>query len=401
LNVLFLNHTSEISGAERSLLDLLAALPGSVRATVASPPGELQNAIADLGIPTSTITGTAGSLRLHPLHTPRALAEMAVAAWQLRGIARRQHAELVHANSIRAGIIAGLARLQRAATVVHVRDCLPPGPAATATMRLIAATATTVIANSRYTADWVRASAPRARPRVVYNALDLERWNPARIDRSAVRASLGAAGDRGLLLGVVAQLTPWKGQDTAIEALKLLRDDGVDAQLLLIGSIRFRDPATRFDNEAYVRRLRELVSGAQLEDRVCWLGEREDVPDLIGALDVLLLPSWQEPFGRALMEAMAMGVPVIATEVGGPPELIENGLEGILLPPRVPSAWARAIGTLAGDPTLRAKMGGAGRDRVEQAFTIDRHVSAMIELYDGALAASRLPRSGDGQPSNA
>jgi glycosyltransferase involved in cell wall biosynthesis len=401
LNVLFLNHTSEVSGAERSLLDLLAALPASVRATAASPPGQLQTAIADLGIPTSTITGTAGSLRLHPLHTPRALAEMAFAARQLRGIARRQGAQLVHANSIRAGIIAGLAHLPRAATVVHVRDCLPPGPPATATMRLIAATATTVVANSRYTADCVRASAPRARPRVVYNAVDLERWSPARVDRGAARASLGAPGERGLLLGVVAQLTPWKGQDTAIEALKLLRDDGVDAQLLLIGSIRFRDRATRFDNGAYVRRLRELVSAAQLEDRVCWLGEREDVPALMGALDVLLLPSWEEPFGRASIEAMAMGVPVIATEVGGPPEIIENGREGLLLPPRIPSAWARAIGTLAGDSTLRAKMGRAGRERVQQAFTIDHHVSAMIDLYSDTLAASRQARSEDRHASNA
>jgi glycosyltransferase involved in cell wall biosynthesis len=402
LNVLFLNHTSEISGAERSLLDLLAALPASVRATAACPPGELQDAIADLGIPTSTITGTAGSLRLHPLHTPRALAEMAFAAWQLRGIARRQRAELVHANSIRAGIIAGLARVPRAAKVVHVRDCLPPGPPTTATMRLIAASATTVVANSRYTAQWIRASAPRARPRVVYNGLDLERWSPASTDGTRTRDSLGAAGERGrLLLGVVAQLTPWKGQDTAIEALELLRDDGVDAQLLLIGSIKFRDRATRFDNEAYERRLRELVSVAGLEDRVCWLGEREDVTALTGSLDVLLLPSWQEPFGRALIEAMAMGVPVIATEVGGPPEIIEDGREGRLLPPGMPSAWARAIRTLAEDPTLRSKMGRAGRRRVEQAFTIEHHVGAMVELYGEALAASQLAAGDAGHGSDA
>ena len=73
----------------------------------------------------SPITGTSGSLRLHPLHTPRALAEMALAAAQLRGVARRQRSEIVHANSVRAGILAGLARAP-SATVVHVRDCLPP-----------------------------------------------------------------------------------------------------------------------------------------------------------------------------------------------------------------------------------------------------------------------------------
>ncbi len=127
-----------------------------------------------------------------------------------------------------------------------------------------------------------------------------------------------------MLLGVVAQLSPWKGQDTAIEALRILREQGVDAHLLLIGSAKFVARATRFDNEAYVAGLRARVARADLEDRVSWLGEREDVPELVRALDVLLLPSREEPFGRALIEAMALGVPVLATEVGGPPEIVRR-----------------------------------------------------------------------------
>src|SRR6202043_3471359 len=190
----------------------------------------------------------------------------------------------------------------------------------------------------RYTASSVRALAPDARLEVVYNAVDLERFDPERIDRAGARAALGDAGGR-LLLGVVAQLSPWKGQDTAIEALQLLCEQGVDAHLLLIGSAKFVARATRFDNEAYVARLRALVADAGIEDRVSWLGEREDVPDLMRALDVLLLPSWEEPFGRALIEAMALGVPVVSTSVGGPPEIVEDGREGFLVAPRDPAAW--------------------------------------------------------------
>ena len=136
-----------------------------------------------------------------------------------------------------------------------------------------------------------------------------------------------------MLLGVVAQLSPWKGQDTAIEALRLLREQGVDAHLLLIGSAKFVARATRFDNEAYVAALQQIVAAAGLEDRVSWLGEREDVPELVRALDVLLLPSHEEPFGRALLEAMALEVPVLATSVGGPPELIREGRDGLPGPP--------------------------------------------------------------------
>ncbi len=389
MNVLYVNHTGEVSGAERSLLGLLAALPDEVRPLVATPGGRLAEVLAGLDVPATPITGTAGSLRLHPLHTPQALVELSLAAAQVHRAARRHGAELVHANSIRAGIVLGLARLAPAATVVHVRDCLPAGAVSSATMRLIAATATTVVANSRYTAAAVRAAAPRARPEVVYNAVDLERWDPDRIDRARVRAGLGAAGTREVLLGVVAQLSPWKGQDTAIEALRLAHAEGLDAHLLLIGSAKFVARATRFDNEAYVAELRARIADAGLEDRVSWLGEREDVPELVRALDMLLLPSSEEPFGRALIEAMALRVPVLATNVGGPPEIVEDGREGYLLDPREPAAWARAIRRIAESPDRGVEMGLAGRRRVEQAFTVEHHVAAMLDVYERALARAR------------
>ncbi len=201
-----------------------------------------------------------------------------------------------------------------------MRDCLPPGPLATATLRLIAASATTVIANSRYTArlgasgGTGRAPGGRAQPGRS-GPLGSSPHRPC-----ARRARAWARWLRSrLLLGVVAQLSPWKGQDTAIEALRMLCEEGIDAHLLLIGSAKFVASATRFDNEAL--RARVCTSwwpAPASQERVSWLGEREDVPELVRALDVLLLPSWEEPFGRALIEAMALEVPVVATNVGGP-----------------------------------------------------------------------------------
>jgi L-malate glycosyltransferase len=385
MRVLYVNHTAEVSGAERSLLSLLGALGETVERRMACPCGRLSTAVEELGVPVSAIAGTAGSLRLHPLHTPRALAEMGVAALQVRRVARRERAEVVHANSIRAGIVLGLGRLTPTATIVHVRDCLPPGPVTSATMRLIAATATTVVANSHYTARSVLAAAPNARVEVVHNPVDLERWNPERIDRAAARAALGTAGERRVLLGVVAQLSPWKGQDTAIEALRLLLEEGVDAHLLLIGSAKFVARATRFDNEAYVAGLRARIAQAGLQERVSWLGEREDVPELVRALDVLLLPSSEEPFGRALIEAMALGVPVLATEVGGPPEILQDGREGYLLPPREPAAWAAAVRRIAQSPDRGAGMGLVGRHRVQATFTAQQHAAAILKVYERAV----------------
>jgi glycosyltransferase involved in cell wall biosynthesis len=387
VKVLYVSHTAVVSGAERSLLDLLGALPEGVQPLLASPRGRLSELAEQRGIATTAITGTAGSLRVHPLHTPRALLQMAIAARQVRRAAACHGADLVHANSIRAGIVLAFARLRGTPSIVHVRDCLPPGRVSRATLRLIAATATTIVANSRYTAASVRAAAPDARIDVVHNPVDLERFDPQTIDRAAARGRLGAAGESGrLLLGVVAQLSPWKGQDTAIEALGLLVGDGIDAHLLLVGSAKFVARSTRFDNEDYVAELRSLVEREGLGERVSWLGEREDVPEIVRALDVLLLPSWEEPFGRALIEAMALGVPVVATDVGGPREIVQDGRQGYLVAPREPAAWARAIARIAQAPDTASAMGRSGRERVHELFTIARHVHATLDLYERAIA---------------
>jgi glycosyltransferase involved in cell wall biosynthesis len=397
MKILYVSHTAVVSGAERSLIDLLDALAQRVDPLLATPDGRLQELAHEHGIATTPLTGTAGSLRLHPLHTPRALAEMTLTARQVRRAVTTAGSQLVHANSIRAGIVLGLARPRDTPTVVHVRDCLPPGRVSDATLRLVGATATTVVANSRYTADSVLAAAPRAHVEVVHNAVDLARFDPSRIDRAAARARLGEAlgiGDRPLL-GVVAQVTPWKGQETAIEALALLREQGVDADLLLVGSAKFVAASTRFANEDYVARLRALVASSALEDRVHWLGEREDVPEIIGALDVLLLPSWEEPFGRAVVEAMAMRVPVVATSVGGPREIVDDGREGRLVVPRDPRAWAAAIRAVLDAPERGAAMGRAGRERVERDFTFEQQARSMIEVY--RQAAGDLAKAG-GRP---
>lgn len=385
MRVLYVNHTAEVSGGERSLLSLLAALGSEVDPVVASPEGQLSQALAELGVPTSRITGTAGSLRLHPLHTPRTLAELFAASVQVRRAARRHGSELLHANSIRAGLVVALARTGTAPKVVHVRDCLPPGPLTTATMRTIAATARTIVANSRYTASSVLAAAPGAHVEVVHNPVDLALWDPSRIDRGAARTRLGRAGERAVLLGVVAQLSPWKGQDTAVEALRLLCEEGVDAHLLLIGSAKFIASATRFDNETYVASLKSRIAEVGLQDRVSWLGERDDVPELMRALDILLLPSREEPFGRAVIEAMALGVPVLATNVGGPPEIIEDGREGFLLPPLEPQAWAQAVRRILDSSDGGRSMGEAGRRRVREAFTAEHHARAILGVYERAL----------------
>ncbi len=131
--------------------------------------------------------------------------------------------------------------------------------------------------------------------------------------------------------------------------------------------------------------LHRLVAELGLERHVDFLGEREDVPAVLRALDLLLLPSWEEPFGRAVIEAMAMGTPVAATAVGGPAEIVRHGQDGLLLPPRDPESWAATLRPLAADPRLREKMGRCGRERAVADFGVDVHVKRVAAVYEQVL----------------
>lgn len=383
MRILYLNHTALISGAEHSLLTLLEGLPADVEPFLACPPGQLATAARAAAIPVIEVPGTDGSLKLHPWHTSRALVDLGRAALSVRAAARRIGADLIHANTIRAGLVASaVARVGGPPVVAHVRDRLPPGAVSDATLRALVRGARVVIANSRYTAS--RIPPGRAEVRVIPNPVNLDRFAPASGDSAATRSSLGI-DPSDFVLAVIGQITPWKGQDVAVQVAGELSGSTPPVRLLLAGSAKFTSTATRFDNRAYIGELRDLIAGLGLDDTVVFLGERDDVPDILAATDLVLVPSWEEPFGRAVIEAMAMGVPVIATDVGGPAEIIRDGIDGLLLPPRRPEVWAGAVRSLIAEPDRRREMGRRGREHAVARFGVERHVQAVLEAYERAL----------------
>jgi len=348
--VLFLNHTGLVGGAERCLLDLLAELDGDVEPLVACPPGPLLDEVSALGIARRRIIGTAGSLRLHPLGTPRALAELGATAAAVRLLASRRRIDLIHANSLRSALVACAARVAGGPPVAaFVHDVLPAGRAAEASARTVCSQASLLLANSAYAAKSFGIRDDDRRRSIVYNPIDLEAFDPARHPRARARRELGLDAD-DLVLAIVAQITPWKGQRDAIEILDALRAVRPDARLIVAGETKFVSRATRYDNRAYLSELHRLTDQRGLNDRVRWLGERSDVPAILAGADIVLAPSWQEPFGRIVVEAMAMGCLVAATAVGGPAEVVTDGVDGLLLAPREPGAWARVLAELLDKP---------------------------------------------------
>lgn len=392
LNVLYVSHTGHLGGAELSLLDLLTALPAEVRPALACPAaGPLAGRAAAAGVRTVPIAGTAGSLKVTPARTSRAAVELAVAAGQVARAAVRLRADVIHANSVRAGLAAVPAgRVTGRPVVVHVRDRLPRGRVADTSLKLAAAGRTVVLANSAYTADGVTEVVPGTAVRTVHNAVDLVRFDPAARDRDAARGALGLP-DGAFAAGVVGQITPWKGQLEAVDAVGALAGRYPELHLLVVGEAKFVDAATRYDNRAYVARLRQAIAARGLDGRIRLLGEREDVPAVLRGLDALLVPSWEEPFGRVVLEGMAMGVPVLATRVGGPAEIVTDGRDGLLLPARAPAAWSAALDRVIADAGLRDALGAAGRRRAAD-FSPARHAAAVLAAYDDASTRRRAAR---------
>lgn len=383
VNVLFVNHTGQVSGAEKSLLEVLRAMPPTILPLVACPDGPLVREIAETGVERVPLPGTDGSLKLHPRYTTVALWRIAHGAIAVRAIASRHGIAVVHANSIRAGLLTTLAaRLGGPPNIVHLRDRLPPSRVSTLTLRVIAK-ADALVANSRYTATSLREAGVTPPARVLGNPVDLIRFDPETVDRRVARATLGLR-EADFVVAVLAQITPWKGQDDAIRAVAEVRLKYPNVKLLLVGSAKFVAKATRYDNLAYLDHLQRLVAELDLDEQVRFLGERDDVPTVLGATDALLVPSWEEPFGRTVIEAMAMEVPVIATDVGGPAEVVSDGEDGLLLAPRDPHAWATAISTLIESPAMRERIARNGRLR-SCAFGADAHAKALVNLYQDVL----------------
>jgi glycosyltransferase involved in cell wall biosynthesis len=387
VRVLFVDHTSTISGGGWSLLDLLASLPPGVDPILACPDGPLAERAEALSVPVKSMPEVVGSFRLGVVNSSRAVLALGSVSRRTARLARATEADLVHANSVRAGLAAVAAKRSGGRpTVVHVRDVLPPGVAPAAVKSTIKRGADAVIAISQYVASALGRDG-RGVTRVIHNGVDLDRFDPGLARREA-RRQLALAGDGPFVL-LTGQITPWKGQRDTIEVIARLRSKWPTIQLLIAGAAKFVDPAARYDNAAYERELRAQVAAGDLARNVVFLGERDDVPQLLRAADLALVPSWEEPFGRTVVEALAAGTPVVATSVGGTREIIERPTEGMLVPPRRPDFWAEAISELLDNPRRREEMARLGRARAEAEFGQDRCAARMYELYEELVRKDR------------
>lgn len=373
-----------VGGTERQFLNLVEGLRGTefeVHVACFETKGPLFRELRRDGVPTLPLA----DYPISSLRSPAAAARLLSLARYLR----RHRIDVVHATGLYPNVFgvtaAWLARTP--AIIASVRDMgqMWRGDLRRV-QRLAIGLADAVVTNAHAVAERLRSEGyPAEKIEVIHNGIVAQPASPGAA--GGLRRDLGLPADAPLV-GVVARLDPLKGLEDFLDAALLLRHRHPEARFLLVGG-----PLPGV-SEGYRDVLHDKVAALGLGDRVILTGARADVPDILPELTLSVLPSLTEGLSNSLLEAMAAGLPVVATAVGGNPEIVEDGATGFLVPPGDPAALAGAIDRVLGSPALAAELGREGKARVTSYFTNERMVEQTIDLYLRLLERARSRASG-------
>ncbi|MFW6287014.1 MAG: glycosyltransferase family 4 protein [Candidatus Sumerlaeota bacterium] len=224
------------------------------------------------------------------------------------------------------------------------------------------------------------------RVRTIGNGVDMERFNPERFsaaDRHRLRRSLGLEDDQTVVT-IIARLVREKGYLELFPAFAELAKERPELRLMVIGG------ALESDHDDSSAQIDAMVGDLGIRDRIVFAGQRADIPELLHASDIYTLPSWREGMPRSIIEAMAMGLPVVATNIRGCREEVVDGATGLLAPPRDPERLARKLAQLINDENLRRGYGRAGRNRACELYDEEKVFQRQLEVYRRLLSEAGI-----------
>ncbi len=385
MRVLFFHNGSDIYGASRSFLRLNTRLikEGLMVKAVLPQTGPLYEALIDVGVdavimrPFPIIERSAfksiGGLIALIVQTP-------ISICRISRLIRKVRPDLIHSNLSVLFAPALAARLMRVPHIWHIRETYAEfGFFWKLYQRFMAWGAARIVAVSTPIADQFEETR-RNKVTVIHNGFPKAEFDPVPHERvQEFRDRFGLKDE--LIVGLVGRIKfIRKGQEYLVEAAAQLKERFPKVKYLLIGS-----PFP--GNEEHLTRLQELIEKLGVENSVIYTGDVEDIKAAYSAMDVSVMASGlPEPFGGVTIESMALGKPVVGTNIGGTPEQIEDGVTGILVPPRDPEAMAGALSRLLEDKVLREKMGKAGRKRFEENFEFDPFYEKILKVYEEVCA---------------
>lgn len=365
MNILQVSSAREIGGGERHLVDLAKSL------------AERGHAVYAALIPGSPLLSELSFLpKRHILEVRMRNALDFSGALKLARFARERAVELIHAHVARDYPLAALASWRAGNTpYVLTRHVLFP---LKSVHKLTLRRASRVIAVSEAVAAALRRQGVFDPSRIVtiHNGIDMKRFatkassktRPATLDKSSAR----------LLVGMVGHLAPIKGQEEFVRASAIIASQRTDVDFVLAGE----DKSRAGENRAA---LESLIAQLGLGKRIRLVGWLDDVRDVLGALDLFVSPSRSEPFGLVIVEAMASGVPVVASMSEGAREIIEDDVTGRLVPLEDAEALAKAIAELLADESERKRLSLNALNAVQRRFSLERMVDATEQLYAEVL----------------
>jgi glycosyltransferase involved in cell wall biosynthesis len=203
---------------------------------------------------------------------------------------------------------------------------------------------------------------------------------PGSYKEKDIAAPAGFLSEESFVVGTVGRLAAVKDQASLIRAFKLLLDNNPEIQSDLRLIIAGDGPLKT--------ELERLVAELQIEKSVWMTGDRSDIPDILRLFDLFVLPSLGEGISNTILEAMATGLPIVATDVGGTPELVEDGINGRLVPPEDPSALMSGLQECVRDREQLDSMGAASLDKIKMQFNWQETVEQYLSVYDGLLGST-------------
>jgi glycosyltransferase involved in cell wall biosynthesis len=366
VRVVYLTHTLHIGGAEEMVSNLVHHLPRERYEPTVCCIGELGPIGEELAASGEAVT----ALNVDP-GLRRPFDVLAISRYL-----RRTQPDIVHTFLLTASLYGRFAAaLARVPIIIgtEVNIYADKRPHHVLAERLLATITDRIVTSAVSVKDYYvdQIGVDGARIRVIHNAVNFAQLETT-ADRSALRCRLGLPAD-ALVAGVIARLTEQKGHSYLLEALA--RVPALAAMHLLVVG----DGPLRADLEA-------LASARGISGRVHFAGSRRDLGDLISVMDLFVLPSLWEGLPLAMVLAMGGRVPVVATAVAGIPEVVTDGVTGLLVAPADAEQLGRALARLAGDPVLRRRLGDAARAHVLPRFGVDGYVAAVSGLYEELLA---------------
>ena len=370
-NILYVHGVSQIGGAERELILWLKNLDQNLFApfVALSRTGPLIHELQQLDIPIAHMT-------LPPWRKIRYVPFFPITIFVLVSLIKKWRIDLIHVNDYWWGPLSRIAaKIAGIPCVVHVRQQIEPSK-----IQKYCLTKPTIIApvSKNIQQDLVKGGVSPKKIRILLSGIGLQTFSGT-LYHGMVRELYRLNQDQ-LVIGTVANVFPRKGLEFLIQAFARIRTSYPDTVLIIVGTGDWQ----------YEQQLQELIKSLQLIPCVILTGFQANPENFMIDMDVFVLPSLMEGFGIVLLEAMALGKCVVATRVGGIPEIVEHEKTGLLVTPGKVEELMQALLTCITDPSKRCRMGQAAKERVEQQFSIEHMMNGLYEIYWEALGEVRL-----------